>query len=139
MQIKVSAAAGGKNAEAWGSNRSMIFIVDDDGAVRDSLLLLLECEGFAARAFGSAEEFLDLARPVATDCLILDVQMPGMNGLDLLEAMRRAGAPPAVIVLTGMLDGATEKRALAAGARAVVEKPCPAALMIELVHAALGE
>jgi two-component system response regulator FixJ len=139
MQIKVRAAAGEKNAEAWGSNRTMIFIVDDDGAVRDSLLLLLECEGFAARAFGSAEEFLDLARPVATDCLILDVQMPGMNGLDLLAAISRADDAPAVIVLTGMLDGATEKRALAAGARAVVEKPCPAALMIELVHAALGE
>ena len=114
----------------------MIFIVDDDGAVRDSLRLLLECEGFEARAFASGQEFLDGAQPGPTDCLILDVQMPGMNGLDLLEAMRRAGSLLTVIVITARLEIATKMRALAAGARAVFEKPCPIAQLIELIRSA---
>ncbi len=112
----------------------MIFIVDDDGAVRDSLRLLLECEGFEARTFATGREFLDGARPGPTDCLILDVQMPGINGLDLLEAMRRDGNLATVIVVTARIEVATQTRALAAGARAVIEKPCPIARIIELIR-----
>ena len=69
----------------------MISIVDDDAAVRDSLRFLLECEGYETREFASAREFLPADRAADGDCLILDVHMPGMSGIELLETMRRQG------------------------------------------------
>ena len=101
----------------------MIFIVDDDEGVRNSLRLLLECEGFAAREFASAELFLALARPADGDCLILDLHMPGDG-----RPQSPSGAAPAprwvpVIVISGRMDTAARSRARAAGAIAIVEKP----------------
>ena len=116
----------------------MIFIVDDDESVRDSLRLLLECAGFEVRVFGSCREFLAAGRIGEGDCLILDVHMTGMNGLDLLEWMRGRGDRVAVILITGRLDAATRSRAQAAGALAVVEKPYKAGEIFALVQHALG-
>jgi len=117
----------------------MIFIVDDDESVRDSLRLLLECAGFEVRVFGSCREFLAAGRIGEGDCLILDVHMTGMNGLDLLEWMRGRGDRVAVILITGRLDAATRSRAQAAGALAVVEKPYKAGEILALVRRALGQ
>ena len=117
----------------------MIFIVDDDAAVRDSLRLLLECEGFEAREFASARQFLD-ARPNGhRDCLILDVHMPEMSGLELLEMLRRRGDMLPVIMITARPDAATRNRARAAGALAVVEKPHGPEEVVNLVRLALGD
>lgn len=115
----------------------MIFIVEDDDGVRDSLRLLLECEGFIAQEFASARQFLDAGRPGDGDCLILDVHMPGMSGLDLLERLRRRGDMLAVIVISGRPDTATRNRAQAAGAIAMVEKPYGPEELIDLVRLAL--
>ena len=101
----------------------MIFIVDDDHATRNSLCLLLETEGLEAEGFAAGRPFLDAARPVKGDCLVLDVHMPGMSGLDVLAELRRRGDRLPVIVLTGRLDRLTHARALAGGAFAVLEKP----------------
>ena len=101
----------------------MIFIVDDDAGVRDSLRLLLECEGFDAQEFASCGEFLNTGGAGEGDCLILDVHMPGMSGIELLETMRRRGDMLPAILISGRIDATTASRARAAGALAIVEKP----------------
>jgi two-component system response regulator FixJ len=116
----------------------MIFIVDDDAGVRDSLRLLLECEGFEAQEFASCREFLDADRSGEGNCLIVDVHMPGMSGIELLETVRRDGDTLPVIVVSGRIDAAACNRARAAGALAIVEKPHPAEEMLYLVRRALG-
>jgi two-component system response regulator FixJ len=115
----------------------MIFIIDDDGGARDSLRLLLECDGFEAREFASCEAFLDAGGAADGDCLILDVHMPGMSGIELLETMRRGDSTLPVIVISGRMDAAIRKRALAAGALAVVEKPYRGKAVIDLVRLAM--
>lgn len=116
----------------------MIFILDDDAGVRDSLRLLLECEGLETREFASCREFLD-ADGAEGDCLILDVHLPGMSGIELLETMRCRGDMLPVIVISGRIDAMTRNRARASGALAVVEKPYQVEEVLDLVHRAMGQ
>jgi two-component system response regulator FixJ len=116
----------------------MIFIVDDDDATRDSLRLLLEAEGFEAREFAAGRVFLDGVSPADGDCLILDINMPGMNGFEVLAELRRRGESLPVIVVTARADAATRSRAEAGGAFAVVEKPHRACKLLALLRNALG-
>jgi two-component system response regulator FixJ len=117
----------------------MIFVIDDDGGARDSLRLLLECEGFDAQEFASCEAFLNAGGAMDGDCLILDVHMSGMNGIELLETLRRGDSMLPVIVISGRVDAAIRKRALAAGALAVVEKPYQVEEVLDLVRRAMGQ
>ena len=112
----------------------MIFIVDDDHATRRSLRLLLEIEGFDAQEFAGGRPFLDAARPVDGDCLILDLHMPGMSGLEVLEELRRRGDRLPVIVVSGHLNRTARTRALAGGALAVIEKPAKVEGLLALVR-----
>ena len=79
---------------------SIVFVVDDDSAVRNSLRLLLQSVGIASQPLGSAAEFLETYRPSQPGCLVLDVRMPGMSGLELLDALRRIAPALPVAVLT---------------------------------------
>ena len=119
----------------------MILILDGDDGVRDSLRFLLECAGFEALEFASCREFLDVDRSGDGDCLILDLHMPEMSGIELLEEMRRRGRGETLpaILITGRLDATLGERACAAGALAVVEKPYVAAEILNLVREALGQ
>jgi two-component system response regulator FixJ len=114
----------------------MILIVDDDAAVRDSLRRLLECEGYETHEFASGQEFLAAGEAGEGDCLILDVNMPGMSGIELLETMRQRGDKYPVIVISGHADSWTRKRAHAAGALAIIDKPCQVEEFLELVQEA---
>jgi two-component system response regulator FixJ len=116
----------------------MIFILDDDAATRDSLRLLLECEGFAAREFASGREFLDVVRPATGDCLLLDLHMPEMDGIAVLETLRRRGDRVPAIVVTGRPSPEAKSRAEAAGALALLEKPYHADKLLDLVRQALA-
>jgi FixJ family two-component response regulator len=116
----------------------MISIVDDDAAVRDSLRFLLECEGYETREFASAREFLAADGAGDGDCLILDAHMPGMSGIELIETMRRQGNMRPVIVISGLTDAFMRKRAHAAGALAVIDKPYRVEQLLQLVRAAAG-
>jgi two-component system, LuxR family, response regulator FixJ len=116
----------------------MILIVDDDAAVRDSLRCLLECEGYETREFASGREYLSAGGAGVGDCLILDVNMPGMGGIELLETMRRRGDLHPVIVISGHADSWTRKRAHAAGALAIIDKPYQVEEFLELVRTASG-
>ena len=105
------------------SKSVLIAIVDDDEAVRISAESLIRSLGFAARTFASAEEFLasDSVRKIA--CLITDVQMPGMSGLELQEALVARGERTPIIFITAYPEEGTEKRALANGAAGILVKP----------------
>ncbi|HEX7029937.1 MAG TPA: response regulator [Gammaproteobacteria bacterium] len=118
-------------------NAPTVFIVDDDASVRDSLALLLKLRQLRTETFASAEEFLEKHEPESAGCLLLDVRMPGMSGLELqAELARRAIALP-VIVITAHGDVATTRTALKAGAFDFLEKPVDDQLLFDVIENAL--
>jgi two-component system response regulator TtrR len=117
---------------------SPVFLVDDDDAVRDSIRALLESYGLEVRDYASGMAFL--ADPVVGDrgCLILDMHMPGMTGLEVLEIMRRDARRLPVIAITGRADGRLVERLRTAGARAVFEKPIDDAVLMRAIEHAVA-
>jgi len=116
-----------------------VFVVDDDEAIRDSLAALLQAEGFAVETFDSGEAFLtafDAARP---GCLLVDVRMPGMSGLELHEALVARAASIPVIMITGQGDVPTAVRAMKAGVAEFIEKPVDPDEVLEMVGRLLAE
>ena len=101
----------------------LIHVVDDDASVRDSLALLLESAGFQVRAYDSAVQFLAAASPGGVGCVLTDVQMPELNGLELQQRMGSLGIRLPVIVMTGHADVPIAVQALKAGAADFLEKP----------------
>ena len=114
-----------------------VFIIDDDAAVRDSLALLLELKGFRTRQFASAEAFLGEYRPELPGCVVLDLRMPGMTGLELQAELARREVKLPVIVVTAHGDVATTRTALKGGAIDFIEKPIDDQALIAAITAAL--
>lgn len=112
-----------------------IFIVDDDTAVRDSLALLLGLKGFNTRSFASAEDFLAACQPGWSGCLLLDIRMTGMDGLELQQALNSRQINLPIIFITGHGDVAAARAALKGGAADFLEKP----LDDEMLSAAISE
>jgi FixJ family two-component response regulator len=114
-----------------------VFIVDDDIAVRDSLALLLGLKGFRARIFANAENLLNAYDAAWFGCILADVRMPGMSGLELQTEliMRESDVP--VIIMTGYGDVATARIALKAGAIDFMEKPIDDAVLIDVLQSAI--
>jgi two-component system, LuxR family, response regulator FixJ len=100
-----------------------VYIVDDDEAVRDSLAALLGSKGYAVRNFGSGPEFLATARSLPVGCLIVDIRMPEMDGLELQRRLAEQALDFPVIVITGHGDVPLAVRAMKAGAVDFIEKP----------------
>jgi FixJ family two-component response regulator len=101
----------------------MISIIDDDKSVRDAANMLLKSLGYPTVTFASAEEFLQSGRLHDTGCLITDVQMPGMSGVDLQNHLIASGHCTPVIFITAYPNEATQERVLAAGACGYLRKP----------------
>jgi FixJ family two-component response regulator len=101
----------------------MISIIDDDDSVRESLRHLMRSVGFAVNVFASAEEFLDSDRLRNTDCLILDIRLPGMDGLDLQRHLAASHSEITIIFITSYEDDEVRARAFNAGAVAYFLKP----------------
>jgi two-component system response regulator FixJ len=120
------------------SNEPIVYVVDDDEAVRDSLEILLETAGFATRSFASALSFLAAADGLAPGCLVADVRMPEMDGLELQERLSAAGHRFPVIIITGHGDVPVAVRAMKAGAVDFIEKPFANETIIESVRLALA-
>ena len=116
-----------------------VFIVDDDREVRDAIKLLMDSVGLAAETFESAQDFLDRFDPQRCGCLLLDIRMKGMSGLDLQD--RLAGEPihPPIIVITGHGDVPMAVRAVKAGAVDFIEKPFNDQLLLDAVHRAIEQ
>jgi FixJ family two-component response regulator len=102
---------------------AFIHIVDDDEAVRDSLQILLEACGFAVRSYPGGAEFLKAYRDTPRTCLLLDINMPVMGGLAVLEQVRRLWPRLPVILITGRSDNLDRAQALASGAFDLLDKP----------------
>ena len=119
------------------STQPCIFIVDDDHAVRDALGLVMETAGFAYQTFESAEHFLQAYCPGKPGCLLLDVNMPGLNGHELQAELIRRNMHLPVIFLTAYGDIPMTVRAIKAGAVDFLTKPVPSKLLIERIQAVL--
>ena len=115
-----------------------VFIVDDDDAIRDSLQILLECAGFQAESFSTPLAFLDSDAPSRPGCLLVDVRMPQMSGLEVQERLARDGRAIPVVVMTGHGDVPLAVRAMKAGAVDFVEKPFEEESLLAAVRSALA-
>jgi FixJ family two-component response regulator len=112
----------------------LISIVDDDELVRDALGRLMKANGYLAQTFESAASLLNSEDLARTDCLITDVQMPGMSGLELHGSLTAAGMPIPTIVITGHPDEAARVRALEAGVRGYFTKPIGVAELLQCIR-----
>ncbi|MEM9556685.1 MAG: response regulator transcription factor [Acidobacteriota bacterium] len=116
-----------------------VFVVDDDRAMRDSLAFLLESVGLVVRCYASGQEFLDGYEGHEAGCLVLDVRMPAMSGLELQEKLNRRGLEIPVILMTAYADVPMAVRAMHQGAIDFIEKPFNEQALLERVQRALAE
>jgi FixJ family two-component response regulator len=116
---------------------NLISIVDDDESVRRTTTLLIESFGFRAAAFESAETFLRSGHLHDTSCLIVDVQMPGMSGLQLQSHLAAAGCGIPIIFITAYETKDSRQRAMQAGAAAFLGKPFSDEQLLQIIRSAL--
>jgi len=118
---------------------ALVRVIDDDEAMRRSLVFLIESVGLEARAYARAQDFLEDACPERTGCLILDVRMPGMSGIELQAAMLRQDIDLPVLFLTGHGDIDMAVNAMKAGAFDFIEKPFRDQRLLDAVSRAVRE
>ena len=116
-----------------------VFIVDDDDEVRSALALLMESVGMPAETFESAQAFMQQFNPQRSGCLVLDVRMKGMSGLDLQERLSKKAIYPPIIVITGHGDVPMAVRAVKAGAIDFIEKPFNDQVLLDSIHRAIEQ
>ena len=97
-------------------DQSLVIVIDDDEGLRESLGMLFRSVGLQVRLLGSAQEFFKTVMPDAPCCLVLDVKLPGINGLDLQSELHRAGIPMPIVFITGQGDISMTVQAMKAGA-----------------------
>jgi len=119
------------------SNAATVFIVDDDEEVRSALQLLMESVGLPSETFSSAQIFLEQFDLNRSGCIIVDVRMPGMSGLDLQAQLATEKLHPPIIIITGHGDVPMAVRAVQAGAIDFIEKPFNNQAMLDSVHRAI--
>ena len=119
--------------------KSNVYIVDDDDGVRDSLQILLEASGHSVRGFASAREFLDVVGLIDFGCVLVDLQMPGMDGLELQHRLKALNVRLPVVVVTAHGDIATAVEAMRSGAIDFVEKPFSDDAILTSIKMALAD
>jgi len=121
------------------TGRRIVHVVDDDAAVRRALVRLLRSEGLEVVTYETAQAVLNAAPSLSSGCILLDLQMPGMDGLELLARLGELGIELPVIVVTGHGDVPTAVRAMKAGAVDFIEKPIDETQLFAAIDAALAE
>lgn len=121
------------------ANDPIVYVIDDDEGARHSLEFLLDCAGIRVRSFPSADAFLESAPPLAGACIVTDVRMPGVSGIELVEEMKRRGASAPVIVITGHADVPLAIQAMRAGVADFIEKPFDDEVMLGAIRKALAD
>lgn len=116
-----------------------VFVVDDDASVRKSLTRLLAAAGYTVEAFASARDFLDAARAPGASCLVLDLRMPGITGLDLQETLAQAVHRIPIVFVTGHGDIPTSVQAMRAGAIDFLTKPYAAKDLLDAIRRGLDK
>ena len=117
----------------------LVFVVDDDASIRKGLTRLLESSGYAVEAFGSAREFLARESPSGPCCLVLDVRMPGLTGLELQEALATGGRRMFIVFVTGHVDVPKTVLAMKGGAVDLLTKPVRANDLLAAVERAVSK
>lgn len=120
------------------SENISVCVVDDDESIRVSVGSLIRSLGYASHAFASAEAFLSSAEAAAADCLITDVQMPGLNGIDLQKALVARGDAPPVIFITAFPQERIRRQAMEGGALSFLAKPCDGDVLARTIEEALS-
>jgi len=115
----------------------IVYVVDDDISVRESLEALIRCEGWQPETFASAQEFLDQPRAVVPNCLVLDISLPGLNGLDLQKRIVADRAEMPIIFITGHRDVPMTVQAMKAGAVEFLTKPFGDDVLLTAIRGAL--
>ena len=115
-----------------------IAVIDDDASVRRALQRLLQSAGFTVETFATAREFLDADYGTQTACLVLDVHLPGMSGLQLQEYLAASGVPIPIVFITAYDDVSTRERVNRAGAVGYLRKPVDQDTLIEAMSRAIG-
>lgn len=118
-------------------SETTVFIIDDDEEVRSAMVLLMESVGLSAKAFISATEFLKEFDPKIPGCIVTDVRMPGMSGLDMQKKLNEIGAHPQIIIITGHGDIPMAVDAMREGALDFIEKPFNDQRLLDSVHRAI--
>ena len=121
------------------ASEPVIHVVDDDDAVRDSLRFLLETEGFSVRTYETALQLLDAADHLEPGCIVTDVRMPSMSGLELVRRLGAMGVDLPVVVMTGHGDVPLAVEAMKAGVVDFIEKPFDHEVMLAAIRAALAK
>jgi FixJ family two-component response regulator len=121
------------------SPTSVVYVIDDDASVRDALGNLLESVGLYAELFGSTEEFLKADRPAVPSCLVLDVTLPGMNGLEFQEMLTKTGNPIPIVFITAFGDIPMTSKAMKAGAVEFLAKPFQKDDLLSAIDQALAK
>jgi FixJ family two-component response regulator len=119
-------------------HRETVFLVDDDASVRDALSLLLSLRGYAVATFASAEDFVAAIQLDWRGCVVLDIRMPGMSGLELQQVLREKGPPLPVIIITAHGDVAAARQAFLADAVDFIEKPFDGEQLMAAIQNALA-
>lgn len=117
--------------------QATVFILDDDPAIQDSLSMMLNSMNFATECYSSACEYLDSFDASRKGCLIIDIRLPGMSGLECLEKLREIGSHIPVIVVTGHGDQAVKEKAVEFGAIAFLSKPASGSELCGLIKQVL--
>jgi len=118
---------------------AIVYLVDDEFAIRDSLTLLIESSGFNIQSFESAQEFLDSYDPERPSCLLLDVRMPTMSGLELQDELCKRDISLPIIFISGHAEVADSAKAFRAGAIDFLEKPFENNVLLERIEEGLGK
>jgi FixJ family two-component response regulator len=116
---------------------AVIYVVDDDPSVRRGLTRLLKAAGFKVRAFASGNEFLEYGKPTENDCVVADVHMPGLNGLELQQALLADDLFVPIILMTGRDDQGARTAARASGAAGFFTKPFDDQALIDTIKFAM--
>ena len=127
------------NGDKKAVKKALISILDDDASVRESTQFLIRSVGFRAEVFSSAGDFLNSDQIEETGCLILDVRMPGMDGLELQQQLAKEKRPIPIIFITAHADDNEEKRARKAGAVEFLRKPVDEEKLLKAIQAALRQ
>ncbi len=123
----------GEMTKAGAAMDSSVYLVDDDPDVRDAIAFLLEAEGLEVKAFGDPRKMLEVVDADARGCLLLDVRMPGMDGLELHQALKKRGVAMPALFISGHGDIPLAVRAVNAGALDFIEKPFDDELLLERI------
>jgi two-component system response regulator FixJ len=116
----------------------IVYVIDDDDSARHSLEFLLDVAGIRVRSFPSADAFIAASPPLAGACIVTDVRMPGMNGIQLVEELKKHESAAPVIVITGHADVPLAIQAMKAGVADFIEKPFDDEIMLAAIRKALA-